>query len=77
MSNNTARDNRINVPNLMVLFLFGQLSLLLTYLKLTHQIDISWFWVVFPLWGPSAIMYGFIVLFVFLVYIFAKIKENW
>jgi hypothetical protein len=37
----------------------GLLFLLFLGLKLTNQIDWSWWWVTAPLWGPIALVLGF------------------
>jgi len=44
-------------------------------LKLTHVIDWSWFWVVFPLWiGPATVLA--ISLLVFIVVFFISLFDN-
>ncbi len=42
--------------------LSGALFLVLLVLKLTHVIGWSWWWVTAPLWGPTVVILGVIVL---------------
>lgn len=37
----------------------GMLTILFIGLKLTHNIDWSWWWVLAPLWGGFALMFAF------------------
>jgi hypothetical protein len=46
----TVNVNLMGMPNL--------LTILFVYLKLTHQIDWSWWWVTAPSWIPLAIFFG-------------------
>lgn len=41
----------------------GLLALIFAILKLTGQVDWSWVWVLCPLWIPSALAIGFIIIF--------------
>ena len=41
----------------------GLVTLLLVVLKLTNNIDISWWWVFAPYWLPFALLMGFIGVF--------------
>ncbi len=52
----------------------GLLGVLFVALKLTGQIDWSWFWVLSPFWIPFAIILGFIG-FMFLVALIAAILK--
>ncbi len=52
----------------------GLLGVLFVTLKLTGQIDWSWFWVLSPFWIPFAIILGFIG-FMFLVALIAAILK--
>lgn len=47
---------------------FSLLTLLFITLKLTKQIDWSWWWVLSPLWLPAAIIFSLF----FLIVIFGK-----
>jgi hypothetical protein len=42
----------------MKVSLCSLLTVLFVYLKLTHQIDWSWLWIVSPLWLPVVIILG-------------------
>lgn len=44
----------------------GLLLLLFLGLKLTNQIDWSWWWVTAPLWGPIALVLGFALTVIFI-----------
>lgn len=47
-----------NSQNVTVSFPFlGMLTLLFIGLKLTNQIQWSWFWVLAPLWAPIALLF--------------------
>lgn len=37
---------------------FGLLTVVFVTLKLTHNIDWSWWWVLAPLWVPPAVLLG-------------------
>ena len=41
----------------------GLVVMLLLVLKLTDNIDISWWWVFAPYWLPFALLFGFIAIF--------------
>jgi len=42
----------------------GLVVMLLLVLKLTDNIDISWWWVFAPYWLPFALLIGFIAIFI-------------
>jgi hypothetical protein len=44
----------------------GLLFLLFLGLKLTNQIDWSWWWVTAPLWAPLALVLGFALIVIFI-----------
>ena len=46
----------------------GLLTILFIGLKLTHYIDWSWWWVLSPLWIPSAFILSILAAFAGLVY---------
>ena len=59
---------------------FGALALLFVALKLTGNIDWSWWAVTSPLWGPLAATLGFIAAYVFVSAIWHFVLEpavNW
>lgn len=45
----------------------GALALLFIALKLLHQIDWSWWWVLAPFWGPLALVLVFVVFYLLMV----------
>ena len=47
----------------------GLLFLLFLGLKLTNQIDWSWWWVTAPLWGPIVIVLGFVLIVILIVFL--------
>jgi len=51
----------------------GLLFLLFLGLKLTNQIDWSWWWVTAPLWGPIALVLGFALTVIFIAIIIAGV----
>lgn len=51
----------------------GLLFLLFLGLKLTNQIDWSWWWVTAPLWGPLALVLGFALIVIFIAFIIAGV----
>lgn len=51
----------------------GLLFLLFLGLKLTHQIDWSWWWVTAPLWGPVALLLGFVIVVLFIAFSIAGV----
>ena len=51
----------------------GLLFLLFLGLKLTNQIDWSWWWVTAPLWGPIALVLGFALIVIFIAIIIAGV----
>jgi len=53
--------------------ILGMLFVLFVGLKLTHNIDWSWWWVTAPLWGPLAIV-AVIALIALGVFIWANKK---
>ncbi len=55
----------------------GLVVLLLLVLKLTNNIDISWWWVFAPYWLPFALLIGFIALFMIGAAILAIIVVLW
>ena len=49
-------------PNIIVsLPWVGLLGILFVYLKLTHQIAWSWWWVTLPFWGGLALVLGIVL----------------
>jgi hypothetical protein len=61
----------------------GLLGVLFVYLKLTHQIDWSWWWVTAPFWGPVALVVGMLILWfgvvatvVFFKWLFSRRPKN-
>jgi hypothetical protein len=65
MANNT--DNGSNLT--------GVLLILFIVLKLTHNIDWSWWWVLSPLWVPVAIVMALMVLTALIVMIVEAFKR--
>jgi uncharacterized protein (DUF983 family) len=65
MANNT--DNGSNLT--------GVLLILFIVLKLTHNIDWSWWWVLSPLWIPVAIVMALMVLTALIVMIVEAFKR--
>jgi len=55
----------------------GLVVMLLLVLKLTDNIDISWWWVFAPYWLPFALLIGFIILFMIGAVILAMIVVLW
>jgi len=51
----------------------GLLFLLFLGLKLTNQIDWSWWWVTAPLWGPLALVLGFALIVIFIAFLIAGV----
>jgi hypothetical protein len=51
----------------------GLLFLLFLGLKLTNQIDWSWWWVTAPLWGPIALVLGFALIVIFIAILIAGV----
>ena len=51
----------------------GLLFLLFLGLKLTNQIDWSWWWVTAPLWGPLALVLGFTLIVIFIAFLIAGV----
>ena len=51
----------------------GLLFLLFLGLKLTNQIDWSWWWVTAPLWGPIALVLGFALIVIFIAFLIAGV----
>lgn len=51
----------------------GLLFLLFLGLKLTNQIDWSWWWVTAPLWGPIALVLGFALIVIFIAVLIAGV----
>ena len=54
--------------------LLGLMFLLFLGLKLTHQIDWSWWWVTAPIWGGIVLMLGLMFLFLAIIGIATFIK---
>lgn len=54
MSNGATRSGGIGLG--------GLLTVLFTYLKLTNQIDWSWWWVTSPIWIPISVVLSLIVI---------------
>lgn len=48
---------------------FGLLGVVFITLKLTGNIDWSWWWVTIPLWGGAAISFIFFVLIIFIIWL--------
>jgi hypothetical protein len=65
MANNT--DNGSNLT--------GVLLILFIVLKLTHNIDWSWWWVLSPLWVPVAMVMALMVLTALIVMIVEAFKR--
>jgi hypothetical protein len=51
----------------------GLLFLLFLGLKLTNQIDWSWWWVTAPLWGPIALVLGFALIVIIIAFLIAGV----
>lgn len=51
----------------------GLLFLLFLGLKLTNQIDWSWWWVTVPLWGPIAFVFGLGIIVISIALIIALV----
>lgn len=41
--------------NRIILFISAGIMVILTYLKITHEITLSWLWVFAPVWFPLAV----------------------
>ena len=55
--------------------ILGMLFVLFVGLKLTHNIDWSWWWVTAPLWGPLALV-SVSALIAFVVYMILKDQKK-
>jgi hypothetical protein len=55
--------------------LLGLLGLLFVYLKLTHVIDWSWWYVTLPFWGGVALVLAIVVLISFITAIRAIFEK--
>lgn len=55
-------DKKINI-SIKPFLPINLLTVLFVYLKLTEQIDWSWFWVTAPSWLPFCLAWGMIVCF--------------
>jgi hypothetical protein len=51
----------------------GLLFLLFLGLKLTNQIDWSWWWVTAPLWGPITLLLAFALIVIFIAALIAGV----
>jgi predicted histidine transporter YuiF (NhaC family) len=51
----------------------GLLFLLFLGLKLTNQIDWSWWWVTAPLWAPLALVLGFALIVIIIAVLIAGV----
>ena len=51
----------------------GLLFLLFLGLKLTNQIDWSWWWVTAPLWAPLALVLGFALIVIIIAFLIAGV----
>jgi hypothetical protein len=51
----------------------GLLFLLFLGLKLTNQIDWSWWWVTAPLWGPITLVFAFALIVIFIALLIAGV----
>lgn len=51
----------------------GLLFLLFLGLKLTNQIDWSWWWVTAPLWAPIALVLGFALIVIIIAFLIAGV----
>jgi hypothetical protein len=54
MANNNSKSGGVGFFSLLFLLFLG--------LKLTNNIDWSWWWITSPLWGPIVIVIGVILL---------------
>jgi ABC-type polysaccharide/polyol phosphate export permease len=58
----------------------GLITILLIVLKVTNNIEISWFWVFAPYWLPICIIFGFIGILMggaLFVAVIAALYEEW
>jgi len=65
MSQTTTKSGGVSFAGLLFLLFLG--------LKLTNQIDWSWWWVTSPLWGPIAIVLGFALIVIFIAFLIAGV----
>lgn len=66
MTKTTTKSSGVSFAGLLFLLFLG--------LKLTNQIDWSWWWVTAPLWGGIAIVLLFIIFITFLVIIITTFR---
>ena len=55
----------------------GALAILFIALKLLNQIDWSWWWVTCPLWGPLAVLFAGLIVFLLGVVLYYSTKSWW
>ena len=58
-------------------FFLGALTLLFIYLKITKQIDWSWWWVLSPMWLPFGFVLAVLSLVLLIVYISDRSRTKW
>lgn len=68
-------DNKTVVKSGGIGFL-GALTILFIALKLTNYISWSWWWVLAPLWVPSAVVLGILVILLVIAGVAAIIDHN-
>jgi len=72
-----AKDVSKVVVNRSTISTAGLVVMLLLVLKLTDNIDISWWWVFAPYWLPFALLIGFIAIFIVGAFIISVIFLLW
>lgn len=65
MSQTTTKSGGVSFAGLLFLLFLG--------LKLTNQIDWSWWWVTAPLWAPLALVLGFALIVIFIAFLIAGV----
>lgn len=68
-------DNKTVVKSGGIGFL-GALTILFIALKLTNYISWSWWWVLAPMWVPSAVVLGVLVILLVIAGVVAVIDHN-
>lgn len=68
------RKSLATVKNGVIFYL--SLSLILTILKMTRVIHWHWIFVFAPLWAPITLVFGFILMMVFIIWMY-EILAKW
>lgn len=61
---------------IVVMNVFGWLTILFVGLKLTGYIEWSWWWVLSPMWLPPVAVVGIAFLIWLVIEVYKKFKEN-